>query len=146
MSPEREKYQILMMGYLDGELSPEEEEDFLQHVKGDPELAAELTKYRNLQRITDSVRLSEPTDQEWERFWARFYNRAERQAGWLVVILGALLLIGYTAIELIRAPGVDILLKVGILAVVLGFALLFLNVLRGRLRTLRYDPYRGVRR
>jgi predicted anti-sigma-YlaC factor YlaD len=139
-------YQVLMMGLLDGELTSAQEDALREHIKGCSTCAAELTKYQNLQRIAASVRLSEPTDREWERFWAGFYNRLERQSGWLFVVLGTLLLVVYGAIELVREPGIHVVLRVGLASLALGFILLFLSVLRGRLRLLRYDPYRGVRR
>ncbi len=54
---------------------------------------------------------------------------------------------GFRAIEqLIKDPGVEMLLKVGLLALIAGLAILFVSVLRERLYFWKRDRYKDVRR
>src|SRR5262249_54965754 len=48
---EHEQYQILMMGFLDEELSPEDERRFKEHAYGCAACGVELTKYQRLADI-----------------------------------------------------------------------------------------------
>ena len=94
--------------------------------------------------------LVEPEDRLWQQYWGRLYNRIERGIGWVVFsVAGILLLIygGFMAIEcLIKDPTVGILLKVALLALLTGLAILFVSVLRERIYFWSRDRYKDVRR
>jgi anti-sigma factor RsiW len=135
-----------MMSYLDGELDEEARREFEAKIARHPELAREVEKYRRLQEITDAVRFEEPSDVEWREFWNGFYNRCERRGGWLLVAIGAVLVSAYAIYDVLVDPGIAILLRAGILALVLGFLALFLSVFRGWLRVRKFDRYRRIRR
>ena len=143
---EHEQYQILMMGFLDEELSPEDQRRFREHAYQCAECAGELAKYQRLAEMATSVKLREPSDHEWDRFWNVLYNRIERVGGWVFLTIGALVLIAYAIYELAFEPSIHLVLRVGLLAGGAGLALLFVSVLRGRIRTARYDRYQGVKR
>jgi len=143
---EREDYAIEMMGYLDGELDEEHRRRFEEKLAADPELAAELARYRRLNELTGAMQFREPSDLEWQHFWNRLYNRLERRAGWIFVIAGAALVLAYGVKELIMTPRIQPLLKTGALLMLVGFALLFWSVYRGKRRIWKVDRYRGVRR
>ena len=140
----------LMMGYLDNELSDEQRRGFEEHLSGCSECASELEEFKKLKAITDEVTLAEPEDRMWQEYWGGIYNRIERGAGWIIFSVAGILLIiygGFKAIESIYLdPEVEKILKVGLLALIVGLAILFVSVLRERLYFWKKDRYKDVRR
>jgi len=143
-------YKDLMMGYLDNELSNEQKRQFEEHLAGCSECTDELKEFRKLKAITDEVTLVEPEDRIWQDYWDGIYNRIERGVGWIVFSVAAILLViygGFKAIEeMIKDPDVETILKVGLLALIAGLAILFVSVLRERLYFWQRNRYKNVRR
>ena len=143
-------YKDLMMGYLDNELSDEQRNRFEEHLAGCPECAGELKEFRKLKAITDEVTLVEPEDRIWQDYWSGVYNRIERNIGWLIFSVAAILLAIYGGFKLIETiitdATVGMLLKLGLLALIVGLAILFVSVLRERIYFWSKDRYRNVRR
>ena len=143
-------YKDLMMGYLDNELSDEQKRQFEEHLAGCGECAGELEEFKKLKAITDEVTLVEPEDRMWQDYWDGIYNRIERGVGWILFSVAAILVAiygGFKAIEeLIKDPTTGMLLKIGLLALIAGIAILFVSVLRERLYFWKKDRYKDVRR
>ena len=143
-------YKDSMMAYLDNELDDQQKRGFEAHLASCPKCTQELEEFKKLKQITDSVELAEPEDRIWQQYWAGVYNRVERGIGWVVFsVAGILLLIcgGFTVIEnVITDPGVGLLLKVGLLALLAGLAILFVSVVRERIYFWSKDRYKDVRR
>jgi predicted anti-sigma-YlaC factor YlaD len=143
-------YKDLMMGYLDNELTNEQRRQFEEHLAGCPECTDELKEFRKLKAITDEVTLVEPEDRIWQDYWNGVYNRIERNVGWIVFSVAAILLTiygGFKLIEdIIKDATVGMLLKAGLLALIAGLAILFVSVLRERLHFWQKDRYKDVRR
>ncbi|HKB14538.1 MAG TPA: hypothetical protein VKF62_00650, partial [Planctomycetota bacterium] len=104
----------------------------------------EEAKYRNLAALAKVARLPEPSDAETARFWKGLYNRSERRAGWVLLLAGLAVLAAYGATALAVAEAIPLAVRLGLLATGIGLFLLFLSVLRLRLRTLPFDLYRNV--
>lgn len=145
-----EDYKDLMMGYLDEELSAEQIRQFEEHLRACKNCKAQLQEFRQLKTITDQMTLIEPEDRLWQQYWDGIYNRVERGIGWIIFSVAAILLIiygGFKAIEdLITDPTVGLLLKIAMLALLVGLAILFVSVLRERIFFWSKDRYRNVRR
>jgi len=143
-------YKDLMMGYLDNELSDEQRSRFEEHLAGCHDCAGELTEFRRLKAITDEVTLVEPEDRIWQQYWDGVYNRIERSTGWIIFSISAILLTIYGGFKLIEEiitdATVGILLKIGLLALIVGLAILFVSVLRERVYFWQRDRYKDVRR
>ncbi len=143
-------YKDLMMGYLDNELSNEQRRQFEEHLAGCSECKDELKEFRKLKAITDEVTLVEPEDRIWQDYWDGIYNRIERSVGWIVFSVAAILLTIYGGFklieELIKDATIGMLLKAGLLALIVGLAILFVSVLRERLYFRQRDRYKDVRR
>jgi predicted anti-sigma-YlaC factor YlaD len=139
-----------MMGYLDNELSDEQKNRFEEHLAGCPECAGELKEFQKLKAITDEVTLVEPEDRIWQDYWNGVYNRIERSAGWVIFSVAAILLAIYGGFKLIEEIVTDdtvgMLLKIGLLALIIGLAILFVSALRERIYFWSKDRYRDVRR
>jgi predicted anti-sigma-YlaC factor YlaD len=143
-------YKNLMMGYLDDELDAEQQKTLQQHLESCPECRAELEEFAQLKQITDDAALRQPEDVLWQQYWGGVYNRIERGAGWVLFSVASILLLiygGFKLIEsLVKDPTVDIILKVGVVALVAGLAILFVSVLREKLYFRKKDRYKDVRR
>lgn len=143
-------YKDLMMGYLDNELNEEQKKQFEEHLAGCPECAGELKEFQKLKAITDEVTLVEPEDKLWQDYWTGIYNRIERSIGWMIFSVSAILLAIYGGFKLIETIITDattgLLLKIGLLALIIGLAILFVSVLRERIYFWSKDRYRNVRR
>jgi predicted anti-sigma-YlaC factor YlaD len=143
-------YRDLMMGYLDEELSDEQRRRFEEHLAGCPECAGELQEFKRLKAITDEVTLVEPEDRIWQDYWGGVYNRIERGVGWILFSVAAILLMiygGFRAIEqIISDPKIELVFKLGLLALIAGLAILFVSVLRERIYFWKRDRYKDVRR
>ncbi len=140
----------LLMGYLDNELSDEQRQRFEEHLAGCGECAGELEEFKKLKAITDEVTLVEPEDRMWQEYWGSIYNRIERGVGWIILSIAGILLVIYGGFkiieELIKDPTVGMILKIGLLALIAGLAILFVSVLRERLHFWQKDRYKDVRR
>ncbi len=128
-----ERFHLLMMGMIDHELEAKERSELEEHVRHCRDCEAELEGFKRLEKRMRELRIVEPTDLEWERFWRGLYNRLERRIAWGLLIAGGAVTAGFAAFELARSERHPIL-KLGLLAMVAGAGLLFLSVLRARLR------------
>ncbi len=134
-----------LMAYVDDELSALERAEFERQLAEDPDLAAEVADFQCLADMTSSMTLAEPTDHEMRRFWENFYNRSEWQIGWIFLICGLTVLAAYGLLMLLSSE-LHWVIKAGSLSALAGAGILFFNTLRLRMRTLRFDRYRGVMR
>ena len=133
-----------LMAYVDDEMPAQERVAFEKKLAEDPELAAEVAEFTCLADFTRSMTLAEPSDREMQRFWRNFYNRSEWQIGWILIILGGTALAGYGLFELMQLE--SWVVKGSALAIIVGGGLLLWNTIRQKLRTHRFDRYRGVMR
>ncbi len=140
----------LMMAYLDEELTAEQKQAFEAHLGSCPGCRKDLTEFKRLKEITDGVVFVEPEDRVWNEYWNNVYNRFERGAGWILFSVAAIALLIYGGFELIERivedRTVGVLLKVGLLALLGGLAILFVSVTRERVYFWGRDRYRDVRR
>ncbi len=140
----------VMMGYLDNELDLEQKRRFEEHLKGCPECKKELDGFKSLKSITDDLNLAEPEEKLWQDYWGGVYNRIELGIGWIIFSIAAIILIifgGFHLIEdVIKNPGVECTLKIGLILLVIGLAILFVSVLRERLYFWKKDRYKDIQK
>ena len=137
--------ELLAMAYADGELAPEERARFEERLAQEPGLAREVSELRRLAVLARHAAPPEPMDHEWERLARSSSQRGLWSAGSLLVGAGLLGLAawGLTCLECSQASWVPKLL---VPLAILGALLLVGAAVRARARTLRYDPYRDVKR
>jgi predicted anti-sigma-YlaC factor YlaD len=140
----------LMMAYLDNELTEEQRRAFEEHLASCPDCTKDMGEFEKLKALTDGVALVEPEDRVWNDYWSGVYNRIERGTGWVLFSVAAISLLIYGGFELIEGiiqdRTVGVLMKVGLLALLGGLAVLFVSVLRERLYFWSRDRYKDVRR
>ena len=137
--------ELLAMAYADGELAPEERARFELRLAQEPALAREVSELRRLELLARQAAPPEPMDHEWQRLARSPGQRGLRSAGALLLGAGLLGLAawGLTCLECSQASWVPKLL---VPLAILGALLLVGAAVRARARTLRYDPYRDVKR
>ena len=147
---DRERFQTLMMGALDGELNAEEQKEFDSMLAADKNLQKEFTKYKKLKEATSTMKLKSPTPEVWDRYWGDVYNRFERGIGWSLFSVGAAILFTFFGFKIIEAvindPSLAFIAKVGILLTIGGLAVLFVSVAREKFFTRKHDPYKEIQR
>ena len=137
--------QQLLMAYVDDEMHPSQRVEFEKRLGEDTELAAQAAEFQELMDMTRDMAVVEPTEHEMRRFWAKLYNRAEWQMGWILLLVGlATLLI--EGIYLLVFSQIEWYIKGAVVSALLGGAILVWNTVRLKIRTSRFDRYRGVMR
>lgn len=137
--------QLLIMAYVDGELSPAERARVDERCAREPELRAELAGQRRVAVLARELAPREPEDHEWERIARAPLGRVQRFALWTLVlgvpVLSIALLETYC-----WSRGTSALVRYGVTALVAMFVAAVVTAVVSRLRTRPYDPYTGVRR
>ncbi len=137
-----ERYQVLISGYLDGELSSEDRSDLEAHLDACTACRRECDAMQRLAVGTAAAFAREaPPEDVWDGFVNGVYNRLERRSGWLALTAGALLLPVYGIYHFLAGEWANALVKVLIAAPIIGLGILFVSVLRQRLRAARTDRY-----
>ena len=139
----------LLSGFVDGELDPADEERVRAHLEGDAAARRQVEELQRLNKVTGHLRLKPAPDEEWEGFWDRVYNRAERSLGWLLLTLGAVVLGAYVLVQVVVAvvsAVLPLLVKLAIFVLGAGLILLLLSVVRERWHARRHTRYKDVKR
>jgi predicted anti-sigma-YlaC factor YlaD len=143
-------FKPLLMGFLDEELTETEVLRMTDHLKECESCAAELEEFRRLKEITQNMRVITPDDKYWEQYWSSVYNRIERRVGWILVSLGAILLTSYGVYYLISRlllqGDIPIVVRIGVVALVVGFCTLLISGLRERIAFSKSDKYERIKR
>lgn len=108
----------------------------------------EVARLRELKDLTASFALRDAPAESWETFWTAPVRRLERRVGWVLLAAGALVLGGSLAWRAVaalwQAAHTPLVLKVAVLAVVAGVALLLVSIVRERLYTRARTRYKDV--
>jgi len=145
-----DRFRQLMTAALDDELSADEQAEFQRMVTASPERQTEWNEQRKIKELAMHLKFTSPREEVWDRYWVNVYNRIERRAAWILVSLGAMVVLvfaGYKAVESLLADAqTPWLVKGGILALLAGGVILFVSVLREKLFTRKTDKYREIQR
>ena len=145
-----DEFKALLMGYLDEELTHEEVLRVENHLRECQGCSLELEDFRRLKGVTRDMRVLMPDDKYWEDYWSHIYNRLERRIGWILMSLGAILLTSYGLYEILEkfvlGPDIPWIIRIGIVAFVVGICALIVSVLRERLFFIKSDKYERVKR
>jgi hypothetical protein len=145
-----DEFKTLLMGYLDEELTEVDIHRVENHLRECEECSLELENFRRLKGATRDMRVLLPDEKYWEDYWSHIYNRLERRIGWIFTSLGAILLASYGLYEIIEAlvlsSNVPWIMRLGILALVIGICTLVVSVLRERFFLFKSDKYERIKR
>jgi anti-sigma factor RsiW len=137
-----EEFEILMSGYLDDELDEPARIRFEAMLEADPACRREFDVMKRLVLGTGrALALEEPPEEVWDTFLDSVYNRLERRTGWIILMLGMIILTAWSAALYFVLPWAPPAVKVLLALPVAGLVILFISVLRQRLRALKTDRY-----
>jgi anti-sigma factor RsiW len=140
------RYRALLMGLMDDELTADEATDVHEHLSRCGGCQDEYDSLRQSLGALDGAAFCEPAEDVLATFWRNPYQRVGQQAALWMMIGGYLLLIGYGIATFMRDGAVPAVPKLGFAAIGIGAAVLLLQVLTARLRVVKDDPYREVKR
>ena len=146
----RERLNRLMMAALDGETTSEEWRELQGVLARDPEIRKEWERMSRVKEVTGAMAYRNPPKEVWGRYWTSVYNQLERGTGWILVSIGAIVLLGYGAWEGLQAMWVDdsihLFVKIAVMALTLGLIVLLVSTIREKLFTRKHDPYKEIQR
>ena len=132
-----------VMRYLDGEASPEVRERIEMELETSTELNREVTVFKHLR---DELRQLElPGGVNGRSVWTTVERRLSRPLGWLLILVGSGVWVGYGAYAYLTSP-LDWWEKTATGAIVIGILLLLASVILEQYRQWLIDPYRDVQR
>ena len=137
--------ETLLSGYLDGELTQSEDQRVRIYLEDHPEARRLLEEMTTVRETTRSTRFEVPEDLQWDEHPRGPLSRLTRGFGWLLIVAWLLGVGGYGLWQLLTSPE-HLLEKLLVVGSVAGFALLFLSVLLDRLRDMKTDRYRRIRK
>jgi hypothetical protein len=129
-------------------LSDDERRQFEQELESNAELRAELEEFKKLKKVTDHMHYADLPDEVWENYWHSIYRKTERGLGWILLSVGAMIVLCFGAYEvfsqLYADPEAPLWLKIGITGVTLGAIVLLVSYGRERLFAYKRERYREV--
>jgi len=134
------------MAYADGELNSKARREAAQRIATDDAFALRVAHYQRLDVTTRTAAPSEPQDAAHAALAEEPLQRATLGLGWMSATLGFIAFYAWIFYEIFQNQEMSGAPKVFLLCAVGGLFLLFLSVLRGRLRELPYDPYTDIKR
>lgn len=141
---------IMLAGYIDGELSEEEKREFENYLKNDPDLQKELAAFSKLKEMTGAMHYADIPEAVWDNYWTSLYKRLERGAGWILISISAILFLAiglyYLLIDFFMNPEITVLIKIAVGTGILGLIVLLISAVRERLFAFKRDRYSEVKR
>ena len=145
-----ERARRLIMAELDGELLAGERSELDRLLEKHPALSGERDRLQQVKEVTDSMGLRRAPEEVWSDYWASVYSRLERGFGWILVSLGAIVLLSYAVWEVVGQMLEDATLpsfvKFAFLALSIGAVVLLVSVLREKVFVGRRQRYKDVER
>lgn len=132
------------MRYIDGEMSADERIAFERHIAACDECRAGMREMAALERLTGMLTIRDPMDDFWERYWKGIFRRFERKTGWILFIVGAVMIAGWQLYRAITDFGRITFGKVALVVFVAGALVLLVSVIRERIHQYRTDRYRDI--
>ncbi|MGB2907736.1 MAG: zf-HC2 domain-containing protein [Candidatus Aminicenantaceae bacterium] len=138
----------LIASYHEDVLDSRQKGQVEEHIRTCPECQKEFEETRKFEEVMGKMVLKKLPKETWEVYSTSVYNRLERGIGWIFMSIGAMILLffgGYLMVEaIIQDPEIPLLLKVGILAVMAGAAVLLVSFGRERLFVDKRERYKEV--
>jgi hypothetical protein len=142
---EDEAIQQLMMKVVDGVASPEEEASLAEAIKGTERYEAELRAFKKIKEVTANMQFKELPDSYWTGYWKDVYSRTERALAWVLMSIGLMVILGFSAYmglsQLYSDPKVSVVIKFGVSFAVVGGIIMIVSIVRERLFARKHERY-----
>jgi len=145
---DHEKTKRLIGAAVDGGLDDEARMMVEEHLASCPDCRREYEELTKVEEVMGKMAFKNPPHGIWDVYWTSVYNRLERGIGWILLSLGAIILLffsGYKMVEgIIRDAAIPLLLKVGILALMAGVIVLLVSIIREHLFLKKRERYKEI--
>ena len=141
-----EPFKGMLVGLLDSELTPDETRQVNDHLTRCAACRVEYEQLRETAGKLATISFQEPTDAVLAQVWKSPFSRLARNASLFLIMGGYASLIGYALFEILTSGKKELPAKVGLAAIVLGFLILLVQLIRERVRTYKTDPYKEIER
>jgi len=145
---DHQKIKERLSAYADGVLEGKESHMVEEHLKTCSDCRQELKEMSRFEEVMTKMELKKADNEVWKLYWGTVYHRLERRIGWILLSIGAMILLffgGYKLIEgLIQDPGISLLLKVGILVFLAGIVVMLISFVKEQLFVYKRERYREV--
>lgn len=136
----------MLSAYMDGELTQSESQRVRVHLESCDDCRGRYETMRKVQQVASEIEFPAPAEEAMLEIERKVSVRAPRAAGWWLLLSGAVAWIVYATWLFVTDPELASWEKLMTGAVVIGFVLLLVSVLRERLLNLRHDRYRSIRK
>ena len=134
----------LLSGYIDGELTQQQQQRVQVHCERCVKCAGELERLEELRREIGKSRLSPLGEDIWREHMNESTVRVTRGIGWLIFVAGLLAAGGFAIYEFIIDSSVPLHMKIISALIWGGLAVLLASVIRQRLIERKSDKYKDV--
>ena len=145
-----EQRDLKIMAYLDRELPADESLRLEQMMAKNPQYRQRLIQLQKLKEVTVAMKFKILPEMYWDEYWRQVYNRIERGISWILISLGAVIVLSFAlwtmVSELLADQALNPVLKTGILVLLVGIVILFISIVREKLMVRRVDKYKEVER
>ncbi len=141
-----EEIEPLLSAYLDGELIQQERQKVEIHLEECPKCRKMLHDLESVRQRARDLQIPQPDGKEWKNMESYVLERLFRGLGWVFTIAWAAGTLIYGLYEYASSPREPLLQKLALFGLLFGVLMLFLSVLIERLRELKTDRYKGVRK
>ena len=141
-----EPFKGLLVGLLDGELTPDETRQINDHLTRCAACRAEYEQLRETTGKLTAISFREPDDAVLAQVWKSPFSRLARNTSLVLIIGGYASLMGYGLFELLTSGTKELPAKLGLAAIVLGFLIMLVQLIRERVKTYKTDPYKEIER
>ena len=133
-----------LSGYLDGELSQQQSQQLRIHLESCASCKDLHSELNNLKNAIKTIQCDGGEEAILEKIMNDLDAGKKQQWGWRLVIVGAVMLVGYAFIGFVFSSEINSFEKLAIGLLGLGGILLFLSVLRQRLIASKTDKYKDI--
>lgn len=148
MNIELNRFQTLLNKALDNMLTDEERIEFNSLLASSNQYQEEWKSLKQTKEITKTMKLKNPPEEVWDKYWLGIYSRLERGIAWILISIGAIVVLIYgsfKAVEsIIQDPTLAWFLKAAILMLIAGGVFLFVSVVRERIFLRKTDKYKEI--
>ena len=133
-----------LSGFIDGELTQQERQFVTLHCEVCAECRENLERLRALRERIGNASLSEVGEDKWRETMDDPTVQLTRGIGWLLFIVGLLVIAGIGLVGFLFNDGISVGVKLLMFAIYGGLATLLFSVLRQRLIERKTDKYKDV--
>ncbi|MDT8319679.1 MAG: hypothetical protein RQ826_04055 [Xanthomonadales bacterium] len=135
---------ILLRGFVDGDLTQQQRQRVQLHCEQCEECRQNPEGVQALRERIGRARLSEVGEDIWREAMKDTTVRNTRVIGWLLFVVGLLAIGGVGLWAFVTEPGMPLGMKLILVAIYGGLAVLLFSVLRQRLIERKTDKYKDV--